>query len=85
MNNFVSRNVFALVNNFSYFMSLSVGAMSRIGLLPTFQSDHILVHCILPDVYQREGSTTEAANKTLLEKRKFSFSPEFYDYDFMVP
>ena len=36
----------------------------------TFQSDHILVHRILPEVYQREGSTTEAANETSL-KQKF--------------
>ena len=69
MNNFIWRNVFALVNNFSCYISLSVGAISRIGTLPMFQSDHILVHSILPDVYQREGSATEAANKTSLEKK----------------
>ena len=77
MNNFVLRNVFALVNNSSCLISLSVGAMSRIGILPTFLSDYILVHCILPDVYEREGSTTEAANKTSLEKEYLAFPLNF--------
>jgi len=37
-----------------------------ISLNGSFRSDHVLVHSILPDVYQREGSTTEAPNETSL-------------------
>jgi len=31
-------------------------------------SDHVLVHCILPDVHEGEGGSTEATNETTLKK-----------------
>ena len=30
-------------------------------------SDHVLVHCILPDVHEREGGSTEATDETTLK------------------
>ena len=44
-----------------------------ISLNGSFRSDHVLVHSILPDVYQREGSTTEAPNETSLKQKILLF------------
>ena len=30
-------------------------------------SDHVLVHCILPDVHKREGGPAEATDETTLK------------------
>ena len=39
-------------------------------------SDHVLVHCILPDVHKREGGPAEATDETTLKKNCLVFYRE---------
>ena len=69
MSHFLPKHV--ITRNGFYFIALSHFHIEIMFILSSSRkdSDHVLVHCILPDVHEREGGSTEATDETTLKKK----------------